>query len=187
MRVLKTLFFSLINRIKTESRVSLGAYIKGHANIELGRRCKIHDSASVDASRNAKIVLGDQVTINRFAYLQGDKGGIRLGSRVEINNFVIINGTGGVEIGDDTLIGPGVRLISYQHQTHAEQLIRSQPTIAAPIRIGKDVWIGANALILAGVNIEDGAVVGAGAVVTHDVKRNTVVVGVPAQVMKVRQ
>lgn len=186
MRILKTFIFSLINRVKKSSRVSAGAYIKGHANIELGCRCKIHDAASVDAARTAKVILGDQVTINRYAYLQGDKGGIRLGARVEVNNFVIINGTGGVDIGDDTLIGPGVRIISYQHQIDADQVIRDQASIASPIRIGKGVWIGANAVILAGVTIEDGAVVGAGAVVTRDIPRHAVVVGVPAKIMKFR-
>lgn len=187
MRVLKTLVFSLRARFATGSRVSPGAYVKGEANIRLGRKCKIHDSASVDASRGPGIRLGDQVTINRYAYLQGDRGGIRLGNRVEINNYSIINGTGGVDVGDDTLIGPGVRIISYRHQHAAGTTIRSQPTIAAPISIGSDVWIGANAVILAGITIGDGAVIGAGAVVTHDVPRGAVAVGVPARVLRTRQ
>jgi acetyltransferase-like isoleucine patch superfamily enzyme len=187
VRFLKTLIFSLRNRLSSDSRVSPKVYLKGHANIRLGRKCKIHDSASLDASRGPGIVLGDQVTINRYAYLQGDKGGIRLGDRVEINNYSIINGTGGVDVGDDTLIGPGVRIISYQHQYAAGATVRSQPTIAAPIRIGSDVWIGANAVILAGVSIGDGAVIGAGAVVTHDVAAGIVVAGVPARTIKSRQ
>lgn len=65
-------------------------------------------------------------------------------------------------------------------------LIRKQPTISAPIRIGQDVWIGANAIVLAGVTIGDGAVVGAGAVVTKDVAPDTIVAGVPAKQIKVR-
>lgn len=186
MRFLNTLLFAVSTRIQGRSRISLGAYIKGHNKISLGRRCKIHDSASIDASREGAVVFGDEVTINRFAYIQGDKGGIRLGSKVEVNNFTIINGTGGVEIGDDTLIGPGVRIISYQHQFSAGELIRCQPTIAEPIRIGRDVWIGANSLILAGVVIGDGAVIGAGSVVTRDVPSNTVVVGSPAKPLKLR-
>ena len=54
----------------------------------------------------------------------------------------------------------------------------------APIHIGKNVWIGANATVLAGVNIGDGAVVAAGAVVTKDVEPNTIVGGVPAKLLK---
>lgn len=185
MRFLKTLFLSLRARIANGSRISPGAYVKGYANVRIGRKCKVHDSASIDASRGP-VVLGDQVTINRYAYLQGDKGGIRLGDRVEINNFSIINGTGGVDIGDDTLIGPGVRIISYQHRYAAGATIRSQPTIASPIRIGRDVWIGANAVVLSGITIGDGAVVAAGAVVTRDVEAGHVVAGVPARSLKRR-
>jgi acetyltransferase-like isoleucine patch superfamily enzyme len=187
MRFLKTLMLSLRIRLANGSRVSLGAYVKGHANIRIGARCKIHDAASLDAARGPGIDLGEQVTVNRYAYLQGDRGGIRLGNRVEINNFTIVNGTGGVAIGDDTLIGPGVRIVSYQHRHAAGAPIRSQATVAAPIRIGRDVWIGANAVILAGISIGDGAVIGAGAVVTHDVAANTVVAGVPARPLRERQ
>lgn len=186
MRLLRTLLFALRARLANGSRVSAGAYLKGHGNIRLGAKCKIHDGASLDASRGPGIDLGEQVTLNRYAYLQGDKGGVRLGHRVEVNNFSIINGTGGVDIGDDSLIGPGVRIISYQHRHAAGVPIRCQPSEAKPIRIGRDVWIGANAVILAGITIGDGAVVGAGAVVTRDVTPGAIVAGVPARMIKTR-
>ncbi len=185
MGILKNVVFTIKHRLSSRSRISANVYIKGHKNISLGQQCKIHDSASLDASRGV-LSLGDKVTVNRFAYLQADRGGVRLGNRVEINNFSIINGTGGVVIGDDTLLGPGVRIISYQHQYNAGTLIRSQPTLAKPIHIGRDVWIGANAVILAGVTIGDGAVIGAGSVVTRDVAANVVMAGVPAKQIKVR-
>lgn len=186
MRILKTLVFALAARLRGGSRVSVSTYIKGHSNITLGRRCKIHGGASIDASREGRIVLGDQVTLNRYAYLQGGRGHIRLGDRVEINNFSIVNGTGGVDIGDDVLVGPGVRIISYRHQFAIGQTIRSQPIVGLPIRIGRDVWIGANAVVLAGVTVGDGAVIGAGAVVRGDVPPGAVVGGVPARVIKMR-
>lgn len=186
MRFLSSLRFCLAERLRGGNRVSAGAYLKGFERIHLGRRCKIHSGASLDATRAGGIRLGDGVTINRLAYLQGDQGGIVLGDRVEINNFSIVNGTGGVSIGRDTLIGPGVRIISYQHQYDAGTLIREQRSIARPIQIGCDVWIGANAVVLAGVTIADGAVIGAGSVVTKDVPAGAVVVGVPARVVKYR-
>ena len=64
--------------------------------------------------------------------------------------------------------------------------IREQGHSAASIVVGDDVWIGAHAAILAGVTIGNGAVVGAGAVVTHDVAPYTVVAGIPARVIKRR-
>ena len=186
MRFFKTLLFALRCRLANGSRVSPGAYVKGCGNVRVGAKCKIHDAASIDASRGPGIDLGDQVTLNRYAYLQGDSGGIRLGQRVEINNYTIVNGAGGVDVGDDTLIGPGVRIISYQHRYAAGSTIRSQPALASPIRIGRDVWIGANAVVLAGISIGDGAVIGAGAVVTRDVPAGAVMAGVPAQLIKRR-
>jgi acetyltransferase-like isoleucine patch superfamily enzyme len=177
----------VLNQRRAGNRVSLSAYIKGHEGITLGRGCKIHADASVDASRSPGVRLGDKVTLNRYAYVQGGGGGVRLGNRVEINNFSIVNGTGGVDIGEDTLIGPGVRIISYQHRFAGGTTIRSQAVEAKPIRIGRDVWLGANSVILAGVTIGDGAVVAAGAVVRQDVPANAVVAGVPATIKKFRE
>lgn len=185
MRLIKHILFVLRQRL-AGNRVALSAYIKGHDKISLGRGCKIHANASIDASRSPGVQLGDKVTLNRYAYIQGGAGGVILGHRVEINNFSIVNGTGGVVVGDDTLIGPGVRIISYQHRTARGQNIRSQPIIAAPIHIGRDCWLGANSVILAGVTIGDGAVVAAGAVVREDVPAYTVVAGVPATIKKER-
>lgn len=186
MNVFKHLLFIAQQR-RAGNRVSFSAYIKGHEHIKLGSGCKIHADASVDASRSPGVRFGDKVTLNRYAYVQGGNGGVRLGDRVEINNFSIVNGTGGIDIGDDTVIGPGVRLISYQHQYARGATIKSQPVIAQPIRVGRDVWIGANAIILAGVTIGDGAVVAAGAVVRRDVPAYAVVAGVPATVRKMRE
>lgn len=186
MNPLRHLLFILRQR-RAGNRVSFSAYLKGYERIELGRGCKIHADASVDASRSPGVKFGDKVTLNRYAYVQGGNGGVRLGDRVEINNFSIVNGTGGVDIGEDTLVGPGVRIISYQHRHARGATIRSQPVIALPIRIGRDVWLGANAVILAGVTIGDGAVVAAGAVVREDVPAYAVVAGVPATIKKHRE
>lgn len=180
-------FLFVLQQRRAGNRVSFAAYIKGYDRIELGRGCKIHADASVDASRSPGVRFGDKVTLNRYAYVQGGNGGVRLGDRVEVNNFSIVNGTGGVDIGDDTLIGPGVRIISYQHACARGATIRSQPVDARPIRIGRDVWLGANSIILAGVTIGDGAVVAAGAVVREDVPSHAVVAGVPATIRKYRE
>lgn len=186
MNFLKHLLF-VIRQRGAGNRVSFSAYIKGHERIALGKGCKIHADASVDASRSPGVTFGDKVTLNRYAYVQGGNGGVRLGDRVEINNFSIINGTGGVDIGDDTLVGPGVRVISYQHRHASGATIRSQAVDARPITIGADVWLGANAVILAGVTIGAGAVVAAGAVVRENVPPLAIVAGVPATIKKYRE
>jgi acetyltransferase-like isoleucine patch superfamily enzyme len=103
---------------------------------------------------------------------------LRIGARVSINAFVHIWALGGVTIGDDTLIASHVAITSLTHDPRAE--LFSASLQSRPIVIGRNVWIGTHAVILPGVTIGDGAIIGAGAVVTKDVAPRTVVVGIPA-------
>lgn len=88
---------------------------------------------------------------------------------------------GGIFIDDGALIGHNVVLATLNHDLSPET--RSS-MIPKPIHIGKNVWIGANSVVLPGVTVGDGAVIAAGAVVTRDVPENTVVGGVPAKFIK---
>lgn len=107
---------------------------------------------------------------------------IRVGANVFVNQGCRFNDIGGIEIGDDAMIGPDVSLITSGHPLDPSE--RRRGITSAPIRVGRNVWIGASALILQGVTIGDDAVVAAGAVVTRDVPARTVVGGVPAAVIK---
>ena len=105
---------------------------------------------------------------------------IHIGKHVFINMGCKFQDQGGIFIGDGALIGHNVVLATLNHAMEPE---RRGDMLPAPIHIGKRVWIGANAAVLPGVTIGDGAVVAAGAVVTKDVPANTVVGGVPAKVI----
>jgi acetyltransferase-like isoleucine patch superfamily enzyme len=107
---------------------------------------------------------------------------IRLGRNVFINQGCRLNDVGGIEIGDDVMIGPSVSLITSGHPI--DPSLRRSGITAAPIRIECNVWIGASAMILQGVTVGEDSVIGAGAVVTHDVPPATLAVGVPAQVVR---
>ena len=106
---------------------------------------------------------------------------IRVGKNVFINTGCRFQDQGGIVIGDGALIGHNVVLATLNHHEDPRQ---RHILIPAPITIGKDVWIGANATVVPGVTIGDGAVIAAGAVVTRDVPPNVVVGGVPARVLK---
>ena len=105
---------------------------------------------------------------------------IHIGNQVFINADCKFQDQGGIYIDDGALIGHGVVLATLNHDLDPEKRQQLHP---APIRIGKRVWIGANATILAGVTIGDNAVVAAGAVVNKDVPADTIVGGVPAKVI----
>ncbi|MFI5729489.1 sugar O-acetyltransferase [Kribbella sp. NPDC051587] len=107
---------------------------------------------------------------------------IRLGRNVFVNQGCRFNDTGGIELGDDVMLGPNVSLITSGHPVAPSE--RRNGITHAPIRIGRNVWIGASATILQGVTIGDDAVIGAGAVVAHDIPAATLAVGVPARVIR---
>jgi acetyltransferase-like isoleucine patch superfamily enzyme len=107
---------------------------------------------------------------------------IRVGRNVFINQGCTLNDIGGIEIGDDVLIGPRVSLITSGHPLDPNQ--RRRQIVAAPIVIQRNVWLGAGATVLQGVTVGEDSVVAAGAVVTRDVPSGTLVAGVPAQVVR---
>ena len=88
---------------------------------------------------------------------------------------------GGIFIDDGALIGHNVVLATLNHDLAPEKRQQLHP---GAIYIGKNVWIGANAVVCAGVSVGDNAVIAAGAVVVKDVEANTVVGGVPAKLIK---
>jgi acetyltransferase-like isoleucine patch superfamily enzyme len=100
----------------------------------------------------------------------------------------LIDGRGGVTIGDHVMIGPYAVIVSSDHDFR--QVAKPMTTcehILKPVSIGSDVWIGAHAVICAGVTIGKGAVVAAGAVVNADVGEFEIVGGVPAKVIGSRR
>ena len=95
---------------------------------------------------------------------------------------------GEVTVGRDVMMGPEVIVYTQNHKSERTDIpMRLQGhEDASPVTIGNDVWIGRRAMILPGVHIGDGAVIGAGAVVTKDVPPYSVAGGVPAKVIRKR-
>jgi maltose O-acetyltransferase len=107
---------------------------------------------------------------------------IHLGERVFFNFNCVVLDVCPVRIGDYTLLGPGVQILTPLHPMNAE--LRRQEEYGAPIEIGADVWVGAGALILPGVRIGDRAVIGAGSIVTRDVPAGVFAAGNPCRVIR---
>lgn len=137
--------------------------------VSLGNKCKIEPGVYfkfVGIWRpGPAIVLGDNVFI---------------GSGCEFNIHHEIS------IGDDSLIASGCRFIDHDHGILPGELIRLQKPKGKAIKIGKNVWLGYNAVILKGVEIGDGAVVAAGAIVTKSILPMEIWGGVPAKKIGMR-
>jgi len=152
-------------------------------------------SSSVPYSLGAKYIrrffvkgmvdkCGKNVNIEHGAFLAsgmgieiGDNSGIGLNCRV----------AGPLSIGTDVMMAPGVMIFTQNHETSDLSVpMRLQTAPKKKVTIGNDVWIGANALIMPGVSVGDGAIIAAGAVVTKNVDSYAVVGGNPARVIKYR-
>jgi acetyltransferase-like isoleucine patch superfamily enzyme len=107
---------------------------------------------------------------------------LRVGRDVFVNHDCTIMDLGGVDIGDEVMIGPNVQIITSGHPLDPET--RRSTIVADPIRIEQGAWIAAGATIIGGVTVGRDAVVAAGAVVTKDVPPRTMVAGVPAVVIR---
>jgi acetyltransferase-like isoleucine patch superfamily enzyme len=152
----------------------------------------IHRSVVVRSPERLTVGSGSTVDANTLLHCGGldwspEDGRISIGGNCYVGPNCVLFGAAGIEIADATLIGPGVVITSHQHTFADRGLdIREQPIEFAPVVIERNSWLGANATILPGIRVGVGSVVGAGAVVTHDVPPWTVVHGVPARVHRAR-
>lgn len=138
-----------------------------------------------------QVSLGSNCRVEQDVYFHFD-GIYRPGPSIVIGNNCFI-GSGcefniaeSIKIGDGCQIASGSRFIDHNHGMKLGRPIGRQPCTNAAIRMGEDVWIGANAIVLAGVEIGSGAVIAAGAVVTTTIPPNAIAAGIPAKVIKYR-
>ncbi|MDX3774851.1 sugar O-acetyltransferase [Chromatiaceae bacterium AAb-1] len=108
---------------------------------------------------------------------------LKLGKKVFFNFNCVVLDVAPVTIGDNTLIGPAVQIYTATHPLNAAER-RTLQESALSIEIGKDVWIGGGAVICPGVRIGDGAVIGAGSVVTRDIPPRVIAAGNPCRVIR---
>ena len=150
-------------------------------NIQVGRKVRVRAQSNIVFLGKAS--LGERNSITARG------GNIIFGENFASNEEVIINADigGKIVFGNNCLVGPRVIFRTANHKfSDRNSTINSQGHTIGDICVGNDVWIGANAVILSGVQIGTGSVVAAGAVVTKDIPPFSVVAGVPATVIKRR-
>lgn len=159
--------------------------------VAIGRRCHIAAGCQFalgsEFPRTGTLILGAHTVLDTGVILHPYGGSIATGIDVYLGPYTTVYGHGGVIIGKDTLISMHCRILSSNHSIPPHPtIIRSQPDLPRPTRIGADVWLGAGVTVLGGVSIGDRCVIGAGAVVTRDLAPGSIAVGVPAVVQAVR-
>lgn len=136
---------------------------------------------------NTNLKLGKHVTLYPGVMFFGD-GLIEIGDNVDIGNGTIIyaSRSGGVKIGSNTMIAAQCYIIDADHGILNEKPMREQELVIIPVIIGEDVWLGANVTVLKGSVVENGAVIGAKALVNGHIPARSIAVGIPARSMKTR-
>ncbi len=165
-------------RLRAHAATALGVRTDGKCLF--GRGVRIGRPWTV--RMGTRCVLEDHVWLN----VVSDEASVEIGDYAFIGRGTELGVVERVRIGAHVLIGPGVFITDHQHNIEAGSTIGSQGCSAKPVDVAGDVWLGAGAIVLPGVQIGRGAVVGAGAVVTHDVPANAVVAGVPAKLIRER-
>lgn len=161
--------------------------------IKAGPNLILDDNVFISALSEKGIVLGRNVTFSRGTIIActgviAHKGiGLEIGDFTGINAQSYIGCQGGVKIGSNVIMGPGVRIFSENHNfTDLETPIRLQGETRHGIVIEDNCWIGSGTTILAGVRIGTGAIVAAGSIVTKDILPYSISAGIPAKILKKR-
>lgn len=147
----------------------------------IGKLCKLLRAWAV---RGFAEEVGKNVNIQRMAIVSSK---LRIGEKSGIGAYSKISGP--VIIGKYVNMGPECIIYTSNHRHDRTDITMQQQGLTEPklVEIGDDVWIGARVIILPGVKIGNGCIIGAGAVVTHNIPDYTIACGVPARVVKKRE
>lgn len=157
--------FNVMGKLTLGSNINIGSNVKIYTNNTLGDNVVVGDNVELRCNNGNKIVIGKNCTINR--------------------NSVII---GNVDIGSNCLIAPSVFILGANHVFSDPTIpINNQGSQSKGVIIEENVWIGANTVIVDGVHISANSVIGAGSVVTKNIPKNSIAVGNPCTVIKIRQ
>lgn len=156
------------------------------------RRAHFGARNDIRAGFKLRLAPGAQFQTGEACVLDTDttiecSGTLTIGARVILGHHCTLGCKDRIEIGDDCLLAEMVSIRDHDHNFARTDIpIREQGATCAPVKIGRDVWLGAKVTVVRGVTIGDGAIIGANAVVTRDVPAMAIAVGIPARVVKMR-
>jgi acetyltransferase-like isoleucine patch superfamily enzyme len=161
--------------------------------ISFGKFLKLGNDVYVSALSKKGVTFGNNVGIGDHSRVivstsLNDIGDfIKIGNNVGIGEFAYLGGAGGLEIGDDCIVGQYLSCHPENHNYENIDLpIRHQGVNRKGIKIGNNCWIGSKVTVLDGVTIGSGCIIAAGAVVNKSFPDNSIIGGVPAKLLKKR-
>ncbi len=161
-----------------------------HGNLKLGKNIFIGDRVTVFQDNDGGSVdIGERSHIHVDTFIETGAGGsVKIGTNTHIQPRCQLSAyKGDIIIGCGVQIAPNCAFYPYNHSFVPHTLIMEQPLITkGNIIIEDDVWLGFGVIVLDGVRIGKGSVIGAGAVVTHDIPAGSVAAGIPAKVLRTR-
>ncbi|HTJ58583.1 MAG TPA: acyltransferase [Devosiaceae bacterium] len=169
---LDNLWPRLVDRFNTMRVRSRGVAVKDRV-VFIGKRPRITNEGSINLGSRVKfrgILKGVRLKAN-------PNSTISIGDRTFLNDGVVITASKSISIGRHCLIGDGVAMFD----TNYHEIEQGSEVITAPIKIGNNVWIGREALLMPGVEIGDHSVIGARSVVTKSIPARVVAAGIPAK------
>lgn len=156
-------------------RFSLLRIISG-GRIKVALIERVSPNVVVDIDSKSRLNMGDKVRIHSGSRITAAKGGVvQIGDNVRINNNCRIACRDHITIEDGVEFGPGVMIYDHDHKFSAENGVVGNEYKTAPVKIGKNTWIGANTIILRGTVIGENCVVGAGSVIKGEYPDSVVV------------
>jgi acetyltransferase-like isoleucine patch superfamily enzyme len=187
---LRSVAYRTIARLDGFPAIENGVRISYAENLRLGRRAYLDRGVyvhacpgGIDIGHDAFVMHNTELHVFNFRDLP--HAFIKIGQRTFVGESVIVRGQGGVTIGDDVLIAPRAQILAINHNFGDTSVpVMHQGITGQGITIEDGAWIGAGAVVLDGVTVGRGAVIGANAVVTRDVPPHTLAVGIPARVIR---
>lgn len=194
-RFVKNIIKKIICLLHGVQRSGKNVYISPKATIINGKYLTIGDDTVIEEytkihieSPQTFITIGKNCYIYSHCLIKTYSGYIKIGDNCSLNDFSVLYGHGGLEIGNNVRIATQTVVVPMNHKYDNPDIpITMQGITAKGIRIEDDVWIGAGVIILDDVVIGKGSVIGAGSVVTHNIPQYSIAVGVPAKVIKKRR
>ena len=158
------------------------------ATLKIGDKVELRRNVEIRVHQNSKIEIGSNVRIDRgVRLLTTNKAELHLEDGVRVGLYTVFNGGDSIRVGAKSLISGFVYLQTSMHGfKDRSQNVQNQGYDHAPIKLGKDCWLGTHVVILPGVELGQGVVVGSNAVVTKSAEDYKVIGGIPAKVLKER-